>query len=151
MSSQDTLLTVLDMLLEPAHIPDWLTVAVSLVGAALSATDLIRRFHSYGLGALEKFRIETARRANLCTSKTGYVGALLARYTAIITLNLLLFNVLMNLTTMARTSVSALANVPYILEILYGSAVACALSVIFIVFIIMAICNEVLRSSESVE
>jgi hypothetical protein len=130
---------------------EWLQIAIaflSLISSALTTSDTIRRLLTF---RLKRFKGEVEKRAKFCRTMTGYVGALLARYTAIVTINLLVLNVALNLATIARTQETLLNGIPFLEEGFYLIAGVSAVSVLVVIWVILAVCNEVLRQAEREE
>jgi hypothetical protein len=144
-------------ILDPSTMGDTLT----FLGAAL-ALNVVFQFayftlHQIGsVGWQRSFlgQLVNRRRKNIqiqaqnCREKTGYIGALLARYTAIITIALLLFNIAMNFAAIAKGNALSLIDISILSMSLYAIAMTCALCVFYLVFRIIAVCSEVIRQSE---
>ena len=143
---------MIDELLKIIGQKDWVETALAslaLLSAVRSTYDSVRRLATFGVSSLRSFRAEVAKRAELCRTKTGYVGALLARYTAIITLNLLIINLALNIAGSFRSPGEGFFELSVINILLIISAFSCAASVSFLIYIIIAICNAVISQTEN--
>ena len=87
------------------------------------------------------------RTAHACR-KTGYISAVLTRYTALITLNILIFNGLLNIIHYAPDANGMMAQLSSPVELLYLVCAFCIMSVIILIASIFAICSGVIRLIE---
>ena len=83
--------------------------------------------------------------------KTGYISAVLTRYTALITLNILIFNFLFNVARYAAQGTGMMGDVSRPLIILYAVCGSCIVAVLTLIVSIFVICSEVIKQIESVE
>ena len=81
--------------------------------------------------------------------KTGYISAVLTRYTALITLNILIFNGLLNIIHYAPETNGMMSQLSSPVEILYAVCAFCITSVVILIASIFAICSGVIQLIEA--
>jgi hypothetical protein len=89
--------------------------------------------------------------AHHCRTSTGYITAVLARYTALITINLLIFNFLFNVARYGSQGSDMMGEVSRPLIILYAVCASCLLAILVLTFSIFVICSKVIKQAEAVE
>ena len=97
---------------------------------------------------LRGFRARLESRAKLCLNRTGFVGALIARHTLLVTVNVLALTLSLNLLSAIRgmdDHSSAYAALTRSLQVLAAVSVG---QVIVIATISLALCNAVIRLAE---
>ena len=86
--------------------------------------------------------------ATYCRKQTGYISAVLTRYTALITINVLIFNFVFNVIRYTPYAVSMMGEVSRPLIVLYAICVACVGAILALIYSIFVICSEVIRQTE---
>ena len=83
--------------------------------------------------------------------QTGYISAVLTRYTALITLNILIFNFLFNVARYAAEEMGMMGDLSRPLLILYAVCASCILAILTLIVSIFVICSEVIKQIEGAE
>ena len=89
--------------------------------------------------------------ANHCRKQTGYISAVLTRYTALITINVLIFNFVYNVTRFTPQQDGMMGEISRPVIVLYAVGVACILSILVLIYSIFVICSEVIRQTEAAQ
>ena len=89
--------------------------------------------------------------ATHCRKQTGYISAVLTRYTALITINVLIFNFVFNVIRYAHPSGGMMGEVSRPLIVLYAVCVACIMAILVLIYSIFVICSEVIRQTEAAQ
>lgn len=84
-----------------------------------------------------------------CRKQTGYISAVLTRYTALITINVLIFNFVFNVIRYAPQSDGMMGEISRPLIVLYAVCVSCILAILMLIYAIFVICAEVIRQTEA--
>ncbi|MBX9796255.1 hypothetical protein [Sphingomonas sp.] len=121
-----------------------LAIALMLCFVAISAHQTWRHV----LGGVRDFSARMTARAKLCLDRSGFIGAVLARHTVLVTLNILALNLSLDLLAVVK-ALSGGAMVAPVLEgtlaLVMGS---CILTIAVIAVITFRLCNEVVRQAE---
>lgn len=96
---------------------------------------------------LRGFGVRLKTRARLSLEKSGYVGALMARHTLLVTMNVLALNLSLNLLATIRAASDA-GTFGLLKQALGLLAFVCAAEVLMIAAIILALSNAVIRLAE---
>ena len=99
-------------------------------------------------GDIRGFGARLRQRANLCLSRTGYVGALIARHTVLLTANVLVLNLSLNLLSIIKQMDDKSDAQQMLQNSLQGLAAVCIGSVLVIAAITFSLCNEIARQAE---
>ncbi len=126
----------------------WTVAAVTAIWFYCLATAQQTYAHIVG-GDLKGFRIRLKQRAKLCLDKTGFVGALIARHTLMVTVNVLALNLSFNLLAAIRAMDDHSMGYQSLRLSLYLLSGVCIGMVIIIATITLALCNEVVRLAET--
>ena len=86
-----------------------------------------------------------------CRKQTGYISAVLTRYTALITINVLIFNFVYNVTRFTPQSDAMMGDISRPLFVLYAVCVVCILAILVLIYSIFVICSEVIRQTEAAQ
>ena len=89
--------------------------------------------------------------ATHCRKQTGYISAVLTRYTALITINVLIFNFVYNVSRFTPQSEGMMGEIPRPLIILYAVCLACIMAILLLIYAIFVICSEVIRQTEAAQ
>lgn len=119
-------------------------LAYFLVSAALTYRVIVG-------GGTAQFTARLRKRAARCLDQTGFVGALLARHTVLITANVLVISLAFSLLSAIKSMDDRSTTVRTLelgLEFLAGS---CILLVAITVTIIFLLCNEIVRQGEEIQ
>ena len=87
--------------------------------------------------------------ANHCRKQTGYISAVLTRYTALITINALIFNFVFNVARYTPQQDGMMGEISRPLIVLYAVCVACVVAILALIYSIFVICSEVIRQTEA--
>ena len=87
--------------------------------------------------------------ANHCRKQTGYISAVLTRYTALITINVLIFNFVYNVARFAPQPDGMMGEISRPLIVLYAVCVACVVAILVLIYSVFVICAEVIRQTEA--
>ena len=87
--------------------------------------------------------------ATHCRKQTGYISAVLTRYTALITINVLIFNFMFNVIRFTPPSDGMMGKISRPLIVLYAVCVACIVAILALIYSIFVICSEVIRQTEA--
>ena len=118
-----------------------LIVSYCLISAAMTFRYIIG-------GDFRHFRSQLRKRARLCLQQTGYAGAIIARHTVLVTLNVLVLNLSLNLHAMIKM-MDDHSDADLLLQRgLNGLVGVCIAMIAIIGTITFALCNEVARISE---
>ncbi len=126
---------------------EWTAAAVGLV----ALYGCISLFQTYVLifgRDLRGFRARLQSRARLCLDRTGFVGALIARHTLLVTINVLALTLSLNLLSAIRGMDDHSAAYALLTHSLQALAVVSVGQVIVIATISLALCNAVIRLAE---
>ncbi|WP_309603140.1 hypothetical protein [Sphingomonas sp.] len=86
--------------------------------------------------------------ATHCRKQTGYISAVLTRYTALITINVLIFNFVYNVTRYTPQLNGMMGEISRPVIVLYAVCVACIVAILVLIYSIFVICSEVIRQTE---
>ena len=124
----------------------WGTLAVLLM-ALFCVVSLHQTYRQILGGGLASFGERLRRRAALCLDKSGFIGAVLARHTVLVTLNILAFNLSLALLSTIRALGGPMSS-PVLQYSLVALAAICVCVVLIIAVTTFALCNEVVRQAE---
>ena len=82
---------------------------------------------------------------------TVYMFAVLSRYTALFTINVLIFNVVFNVIRFTPQSGGMMGEILRPLVVLYAVCVACIMAISVLIYSIFVICSEVIRQTEAAQ
>jgi len=125
----------------------WTIAAVVVIWAYCLATAQQTFAHIVG-GNFSGFRVRLRQRARLCLDKTGFVGALIARHTLMVTVNVLALNLSLNLLSSIRAMDDHSMQYDTLKTSLYILCGVCIGLITVIAAITLALCNEVVRMAE---
>ena len=128
----------------------WTLSAVVLI-AGFCLVSIHQTYVHIAGGNLTTLNTMLRQRAVLCLDKTGVVGAVLARHTLLVTLDLLVFNLSLNLLAAVRATDVQSMQATLLEYSLMTCATVCALLVVAIAVTTFALCNEVVRLAEERE
>lgn len=127
--------------------PYWSYAIIVLIAAYCAVMSYQTLHHIIGRN-IRNIRALVRQRARMCLLRTGFAGALIARHTVLVTVNLLVLNLalsfLAQIDRMGALSDDLNALQAW-LRILTG---ACLALIIIIALLIFAVCDEVIRQSE---
>ena len=89
--------------------------------------------------------------ATHCRKQTGYISAVLTRYTALITINVLIFNFVYNVTRFTPQQDGMMGEISRPLIVLYAVCLACVVAILVLIYSIFVICSEVIRQTEAAQ
>ncbi|MEO7815435.1 MAG: hypothetical protein ABIR87_08310 [Sphingomicrobium sp.] len=89
--------------------------------------------------------------ATHCRKQTGYISAVLTRYTALITINVLIFNFVFNVIRFTPQSAGMMGEISRPLIVLYAVCAACIAAILVLIYSIFVICSEVIRQTEAAQ
>ncbi len=125
----------------------WTIAAVVLIlGYCLISVTLTYRYIIGG--DIRGFRARLRERARLCLARTGYVGALISRHTVLLTANVLVLNLSLNLLSLIKQMEDSSDANQMLQNGLHVLAAVCIGSVAIIAAITFALCNEIARQAE---
>ena len=87
--------------------------------------------------------------AHHCRKQTGYISAVLTRYTALITINALIFNFVFNVARYTPQQDGMMGEISRPLIVLYAVCAACIVAILVLIYSIFVICSEVIRQTEA--
>ena len=125
----------------------WASVAVAMVTAycLVSGYLTFRYIIDSPVGDL---RARLAVRAALCLDRTGVVGAVIARHTLLVTMNVVALNLSLHLLS-ALHGLSGPSRSAHLLEMTLETACGvCIALVLLIAILTFALCNEIVRQAE---
>ncbi|WP_295636066.1 hypothetical protein [Novosphingobium sp.] len=138
------------MMSDVAHVvmaePWWTRAVMALAFAYALGSLTLLRVQIVGRD-LRGFGARLRMRARLSLEKSGYIGALMARHTLLVTMNVLALNLSLNLLNAVRSASDA-GTYGLLKQVLGWLAFTCAAEVIVIAAIILALCNAVIRLAE---
>ena len=86
-----------------------------------------------------------------CRKQTGYISAVMTRYTALITINVLIFNFVYNVSRYTPPVRGMMGDISRPLIVLYAVCVACIAAILVLIYSIFVICAEVIRQTEAAQ
>ena len=125
----------------------WAVVAGAGIALYCVVSGVQTYVHVFG-GDLRRVRSRLRLRARLALDKTGFIGAVLARHTLLVTLNVLVFSLSLNLLSASRAANVQSMSADVLetgLSILAGF---CLFLVVVIATMTFALCNAVVRLAE---
>ena len=91
------------------------------------------------------------QRARMCLARTGFAGALIARHTVLVTVNLLVLNIALNFLSYIERMDHVAGDDLMLKRWLETLAGVCLSLIVIIALLIFALCDEVIRQSEKEE
>jgi hypothetical protein len=125
----------------------WSMLAVGLILAYCLVSAWLTYRYVIG-GNLRELSHRLRDRAALCVKRTGYVGALIARHTVLVTLNVLVLNLGLNLLSAIRPMDDHSIAYSVLTTGLEFMAAVCVGLVALIAAITFTLCNEAVRQAE---
>ena len=126
----------------------WTICAVALM-LGYCVISIILTFRYIVGGDVGNFGLRLRRRGRLCLDQTGYVGALIARHTVLVTANVLALNLSLNLLSVIG-AMDDRSNANMLIQAgLHGLAGVCIVTVVVIAAITFALCNEIASQAEN--
>lgn len=126
----------------------WGTLALSLI-ALFCAVSIYQTWRHIIGGGPSDFAGRLRRRAALCLDRSGYIGAVLARHTVLVTLNIVALNMSLALLSTVRALDGGTMSAPVLEWCLMALATVCGIVVLIIAVMTFALCNEVVRQAEN--
>jgi len=93
-------------------------------------------------------RARLKARAKLCLDRTGFVGALITRHTLLVTMNVIVLNLSLNLMSALRGMDAQSVASGILTKSLELACVVCVALILFIAVVTFALCSEVVRLAE---
>jgi hypothetical protein len=128
----------------------WTVAAVTMIWIYCLATAQQTLVHIVG-GNPRGFRVRLKQRAKLCLDRTGFVGALIARHTLMVTVNVLALNLSLNLLSAIRAMDDYSMAYDTLKLSLYTLSAVCIGMITLIAAITLVLCNEIVRQAEDSE
>jgi len=125
----------------------WSFAAVALVGVYC----LVSGYLTYAYiidGRMRGLRARLKARAKLCLDRTGFVGALITRHTLLVTMNVIVLNLSLNLMSALRGMGAPSGPSSVLTTSLQVACVVCVALILLIAVVTFALCSEVVRLAE---
>jgi len=126
----------------------WGMAAVALIGIYCLVSGYLTFAYVID-GPVRGLRARLKARAKLCLDRTGFVGALITRHTLLVTMNVIVLNLSLNLMTAIRKMGEQSASSEMLTMSLEVACAVCFALILLIAVITFTLCSEVVRLAEA--